>query len=44
MKNELIKVTTNAQGQKLVSGRELYEVLGIKTLLTSSFSFLLIFL
>lgn len=27
---ELIKVETNEQGQKLVSGRELYEVLGIK--------------
>lgn len=31
MKNELIKVETNAQGQKLVSGRELHEVLGIKS-------------
>lgn len=28
---ELIKVTTNDQGQQLVSGRELHEVLGIKT-------------
>lgn len=29
MTNELIKVTTNDQGQKLVSGRELHEVLEI---------------
>lgn len=28
--NELIKIETNEQGQKLVSGRELHEVLGIK--------------
>ena len=28
---ELIKITTNEQGQKLVSGRELHEVLEIKT-------------
>lgn len=31
---ELIKVTTNEQGQKLVSGRELHEVLGIGTQFT----------
>ena len=31
MTNELIKIQTNEQGQKLVSGRELHEVLGIKS-------------
>lgn len=29
--NELIKIQTNEQGQQLVSGRELHEVLGIKS-------------
>ena len=28
---ELIKVTANEEGQQLVSGRELYEVLGINS-------------
>jgi len=31
MQNELVKVTTNEQGQQLVSGRELHEVLEIGT-------------
>lgn len=28
--NELIKVTTNENGEQLVNGRELYEFLGVK--------------
>lgn len=35
MENELIKVETNEQGQKLVSGRELHEVLEIKAEFTT---------
>lgn len=29
--NELIKITSNDQGEQLVSGRELHEFLGIET-------------
>ena len=37
-KNELIKVTTNEEGKQLVSARELYEFLEIRTRFNDWFS------